>query len=63
LISSTFYKQLWHQYSNAKKLLGLTGIRKKLHKALSYEKGTCKMIDVKLGKWKCAPGRVSVGDG
>jgi len=43
-ISSTFYKQLLHQYSLEKKLQSQTIIIEKLCKALLYEKGKCKML-------------------
>jgi len=38
-ISSTFYKQLLHRYSCAKKLQSQTVAREKLRKTLAYEKG------------------------
>jgi len=43
----TFYKQLFHQYSFAKRLQSQTLIREKLRKTLSYEKPAIKML-VKL---------------
>jgi len=43
-ISSTFYDQLLRKYSFAKKLKSQTVFRKKLSKALSNEKGACKML-------------------
>jgi len=46
-ISPTFYEQLLHQYSKAKKLQSQTVIREKLLKTLSYKKAVRKML-VKL---------------
>jgi hypothetical protein len=46
-ISSTFYEQLYCQYSIGKKLQSQTAIREKLRKALFYKKIFHKML-VKL---------------
>jgi len=43
-ILSTFYKQLLRQYSFIKKFQTQNIVREKLQKALSYEKGACKML-------------------
>jgi hypothetical protein len=51
-ISTTFYEQLCHQYSCAKKLQSQNVIREKLRKALLHEKGASNIL-VKLVPGRC----------